>query len=389
MLTKILRVKILFVINNIYGVGNGLNASARTTVANLRKAGQEVRVISMKNKDPQGPQPDYIVPSYKFPIFQPLIEAQNYYFAETDYDVLREAISWADVIHVEEPFGLEYRAAVMAAEMKKPCVGTFHLYPENIFCNIKMSWCKTFNHGLMWLWKVFVFDKCSYIQCPTKNVADRLARFKFKAKLPVISNGMTVTGAPVTQDCQTDPYLITCIGRLSNEKDQYTLLHAMKYTKYADKIQLYFAGAGPEEQRIKLIADEFVDRGIIKIKPKFAFHTIDELNELSSKAYLYIHCANVEVEGLSCVEALRQGSVPVIAKAKYSGTPQFALDERSLFRAGNARELAAKIDWWIEHPKEHDEMRPLYSQSVNKYEISKSIEQLIEMYQNAISEARS
>lgn len=377
--------KVLFAINNLYGVGNGLNASARTTIKHLKEMGVDVRTISMANKDPEGPQPEYIVPSYKFPLFQPLIEAQNYYFAQTDYDVAREAVAWADVVHLEEAFGLEYRVACIAQEMGKPVVGTFHLYPENMFCNIKMTWCKTFNHGCMWLWKKFVFDKCSHIQCPTQTVTDRLKRFHFKAKLHTISNGMTVNSEPIVQPAQTNPYLITCIGRLSNEKDQYTLLHAMEYSKYNHKIQLYFAGAGPEEHRIKLIAEELYSRGIIRRKPKFAFHTIDELNQLSSKAYLYIHCANVEVEGLSCVEALRQGSVPIIAMAPLSGTPQFALDERSLFRAGNAKELARKIDWWIENPEEHEHMRPLYRESVKKYEIHKSMEQLIDMYKEAMA----
>lgn len=378
--------KVLYVVNNLYGVGNGLNASARTSIANLKKMGLDVRSLSMANRLADSPQPEFIVPAYKFPLFQPLIEAQNYYFAETDYDVVREALEWADIVHLEEPFGLQYRVACMANAMGVPVVGTYHLHPENIFCNIKMSWCRSLNGALLWLWKVFIFDKCSHLQCPTQNVTDRLARFKFKAKLHTISNGLTIYGDSMENSCQTDPYLITCIGRLSNEKDQYTLLRSMRYSKYADKIQLYFAGAGPEEHRIKLYAEDLVEAGVIKNKPKFGFHTIDQLNELSSKAYLYIHCADVEVEGLSCVEALRQGSVPVIAKARLSGTPQFALDSRSLFKAGNARDLAAKIDWWIEHPAEHDEMRPKYKASVEQYEISKSMEQLVDMYKIAIAE---
>lgn len=377
--------KILFVVGNFYGLGNGLQASARTTVQYLRDAGEDVRVISMANPDPDGPQPEYIVPRYDFPLFQSLIEAQNYVFAQTDYKVAREAVAWADVVHLEEPFGLQYRVGKIAKRMGKPVVATFHLFPENMFCNIKMTWCKTFNHSCMWLWKRFIFDMCSDIQCPTQCVADRLARFHFKARLHVISNGMKVNNDPIDQPAQTDPYLITCIGRLSNEKDQYTLLRAIKYSKYSEKIQLFFAGAGPEEHRIKLLAEELYNRHFIKRKAKFGFLNMDQLNELSSKAYLYIHCANVEVEGLSCVEALRQGSVPVIATSPLSGTPQFALDERSLFRAGKARELARKIDWWIDNPEEHEHMRPLYRKSVEKYEIHKSIQQLIDMYKKAIA----
>ena len=46
--------KILFVLNNIYTSGNGLAASARRTVAYLREAGHEVRIVSGPNhKNPE------------------------------------------------------------------------------------------------------------------------------------------------------------------------------------------------------------------------------------------------------------------------------------------------------------------------------------------------
>ncbi len=377
--------KVLLVINNINAKGNGLDASARTTIKHLKDRGIEVRTLSMASQDTDRPQPEYALDEFIFPIFQPLISAQNYCFAKPDSKVIREALEWADIVHIEEPFGLQRRVVREASRMGIPIVGTLHIFPENIFCNIKMAWSRFLNHGMMWIWKKTVFDYCSDIQCPTECVADRLRRFRYKAELHTISNGLTLSGSVADVPCRTDPYLITCIGRLSNEKDQYTLLHAMEYSRYSDRIQLHFAGAGPEEQRIKYVADDLYSRGLIKSKPIFGFYTIDELNRLSSTAYLYVHCATVEVEGLSCVEALRQGSVPVIARSPLSGTSQFALDERSTFKAKRPKELAAKIDWWIENPDEHEHMRPLYRASVEKYAISKSIDQLIEMYEKAIA----
>ena len=51
--------KILFVVNNFFCEGNGLDESARRTVKALREAGQEVRVLSGKNlEDPNGPHAD-------------------------------------------------------------------------------------------------------------------------------------------------------------------------------------------------------------------------------------------------------------------------------------------------------------------------------------------
>ena len=96
--------KILYVVNNYYAPGNGLSASARRTVAGLKKAGADVRVLSAKNDDPDGPQPEYVLPDFKVPVFNGLINKQGYSFAGTDIAVMEEAVAWADIVHLEEPF---------------------------------------------------------------------------------------------------------------------------------------------------------------------------------------------------------------------------------------------------------------------------------------------
>ena len=69
--------KILFVVNNYYATGNGLSASARRTVEYLKKAGQDVRVLSGPNHNPDGPQPDYLLEDYKFPLVDFLITSNG------------------------------------------------------------------------------------------------------------------------------------------------------------------------------------------------------------------------------------------------------------------------------------------------------------------------
>jgi len=375
--------KVLLVTNGFYMTGNGLFASARTTYKYLREAGVDVRVLSMKNADPDGPQPEFPLEKYHFPVFQPLIDKQGYSFASSDEKVLKEAIQWADVIHLEEAFVLEIRVANLARKYGVPCVATFHLHPENIFCNIGMINWKLPNNIMLDVWRKSVFDKCSHIQCPTQNVLDRLTEAGYKAKLHLIPNGAVLHQDELVSKPETDPYLVECIGRLSVEKDQYTLLNAMKFSKYADRIQLYFAGQGPEKKKLMRKAAALN----MKYPPVFAFHTPRELRELSSRAYLYIHCATIEVEGLSCIEALQQGAVPIIAQSKLSATPQFALCPESLFTEKNPQELASKIDWWIEHPEKRAEMGKVYADSIHKYEIHYSIDALIKMYQQAIDDA--
>lgn len=77
----------------------------------------------------------------------------------------------------------------------------------------------------------------------------------------------------------------------------------------------------------------------------------------------------------------------VIANSKKSATPQFALDERSLFKAGDSKDLAAKIDYWIEHEKERRRMEYAYSELAKKYDLEQCVLQAEKMFEQAMLDA--
>ena len=374
--------KILFVLNNFYSTGNGLAASARRTVAALREAGEEVRVLSGPNHTPGGPQPEYALKDFYFPLFQPIIDAQGYHFASTDVRIVEEAVRWADVVHMEEPFVLEIRTARIARKLGKPITGTYHLHPENVFFSLGMGSWRFPNQLLLKVWRDCCFNKWKYVQCPTRNVKERLLANGFTSDLRVISNGL-VPDACVRVPHENKPFVLICIGRLSGEKDQYTLLEAMKHSAHARNVQLVFAGQGPQEKRIRRMARKLYTDGILSYEPVFDFLDRDGLRNLAARADLAIHCATVEVEGLSIMEAMQQGAVPVIARGPITGTDQFALDDRSRFNQKDALELAAKIDWWLDHPKEMEAMRSAYVNEMQNYAIELSVREMIKMFRDA------
>ena len=374
--------KILFILNNFYSTGNGLSASARRTVNALKEAGEEVRVLSGPNHTPGGPQPEYPLKDFYFPLFQPIINAHGYHFASTDTRMVEEAVRWADVVHMEEPFVLEIRTTRIARRLGKPITGTYHLHPENIFYSLGMGSWKFPNQLMLKIWRVWCFNKWKYVQCPTKNVKDRLEANGYKADLRVISNGL-VPDACVRVPHENKPYLLICIGRLSGEKSPCTLLEAMRHCSHAQNIQLYFAGRGPEEKKVRRMARKLYAEGVLSHDPVFDFLDRDGLRNLAAKADLAIHCATVEVEGLSIMEAMQQGAVPIIAQGPITGTYQFALDERSRFRQKDALELAQKIDWWLDHPAELEAARGSYVEEMKRYSIEYSVRELMKMFKDA------
>lgn len=202
----------------------------------------------------------------------------------------------------------------------------------------------------------------------------------------MISNGIDIPAEPIQANPVSPDGTIDllCIGRLAKEKSQNTLLQAMRYSRYADRIRLNFAGNGPKAKYYKKMAEDLYKEGVLKIPASFGFYSHDELRELARKSYLYIHCAWVEVEGLSCLEAVQQGTVPVIAHGELIGTPVFALCPESLYPVCDSKALAERIDWWIEHPEKRNEMAQRYADSARNYDINKSAEALIAMFNQAL-----
>lgn len=378
--------RVLFVCNNAYNRGNGLSTSVGNTIRRLRESGVDARLMSVRNEDPDGPQPDFPLEHFVFPIFEPIIRANGFCYAKINRMRIGEALDWADVIHLEEAFLLERIVRRMAQRLGKTCVATFHLYPHNITANLGLRKNNLLDAILIRLWRDGLYNHCAGIQCPTQPVKEYLRKNCIKARLHVISNGIRIVEKPVSAApvMPEEPIRILCIGRLAAEKSQNTLLEAMRFCRHAARIQLVFAGNGPKAGSYKKLAGRLVKEGVLSKEPVFGFYTQEQLGQLCRSSYLYVHCAWVEVEGLSCIEATREGLVPIIAEGPLIGTSQFALCPESKYPVGDSRELAQRIDWWIEHPQVRNDRALDYVRDAGNYSIDRSISALVEMYKAAL-----
>lgn len=365
--------------------GNGVCSAVLALKSRLLEEGMNVRILACENADPNGGQPDYPLRHWPFPIFEPIVVKNGFRYPEVDKVIIEKAIQWADLVHIMEGFPLSIAAVKIAKKLGKPCVASYHILTHNITYNLGIKFDTFINKLINKWWSSAVYNQCKFVHCPTETVKTHLIENGYTAPMKVITNGIELAEkVPASDDLYKKPYNILSVGRLSYEKDPFTLLNAMKYSKYAADIQLHFAGNGPKADAVKKLARKYVKNGILKHEPSFGFYTLPELQQLAASSYLYIHCACVEVEGLSCIEAIQQGTVPIIATSKLSATAQFALDERSLFPATDAKALAERIDWWIEHPEERQKMSKLYTESAQKYNAKESTLQIIQMYEEAL-----
>ena len=383
--------KILLVIDTYDTNNNGTSISAQRFAAVLREHGNEVRILTTGE-----PAPDkFVLKEFKVPLFNDLIHSQGFQFAQVDLDIIREAVAWADIVHCMMPFALETATKLIADQMHKPSTAAFHIQPENMTSSIGLGKAEWLNDRFYYTFRFLLYQHFNHIHVPSQFMADELVKRGYKAKIHVISNGIDpdfiaagqrkLSNSDGGHTSRSDGSLITIVmvGRLSGEKRQDVIINAVPFSKYADRIQLVFAGKGPKY-------DEYVELGKqLKNPPQFVFLSKPELIDLLLRTDLYVHASDMESEAISCIEAFATGLVPVIANSEDSATPQFALDGRSLFAPGRPKDLARAIDWWLDHPDEKAKMEREYAEAAKNYDIDTSVRLCEQMFREAIEETEN
>lgn len=383
--------KILLVIDTYDTNNNGTSISAQRFAAVLREHGNEVRILTTGE-----PAPDkFVLKEFKVPLFNDLIHSHGFQFAQVDLDIIREAVAWADIVHCMMPFALETATKLIADQMHKPSTAAFHIQPENMTSSVGLGKAERINDRFYHVFNWTLYSRFTHIHTPSQFMADELVKHGYKAKIHVISNGIDpdfiaagqrkLSNSDGGHTSRSDGSLITIVmvGRLSGEKRQDVIINAVPFSKYADRIQLVFAGKGPKY-------DEYVELGKqLKNPPQFVFLSKPELIDLLLRTDLYVHASDMESEAISCIEAFATGLVPVIANSEDSATPQFALDGRSLFAPGRPKDLARAIDWWLDHPDEKAKMEREYAEAAKKYDIDTSVRLCEQMFREAIEETEN
>lgn len=385
--------KILFVIDSFYTTNNGTSISAQRYAGELRRRGHEVRVLCWDNPKDTATEPmtDGVFRTQKFivPIFQYLLDKHDFSFALNEKQTVHEACDWADLVHVFVPFGITWEAIHYCNKIGKPVTAAFHIQPENITSSIGMGKVDWVNEMFYHRWSKDIYNHVRHVHVPSKFMGGMIAERGYTAKIHPISNGIQDAFMEAgerkkamirVKKADDAPIKIMMIGRLSQEKRQDVIINAVKYSKYADRIQLVFAGKGPEyEKYVELGKD-------LKHQPQFIYVGRDELIENLLETDLYVHASDMESEAISCIEAFATGLVPVIANSHVSATPQFALDGRSLFIPGDPKDLARAIDYWLDHPGERRVMEEKYRQFGRQYSLATSVEMFEQMLNEEIQE---
>jgi glycosyltransferase involved in cell wall biosynthesis len=366
------------VVSDVLGPeNNGTTIAAMNLIRHLRGAGHTVRVLC-SDQDKKGLADHYIVPNLN--LGAPLntyVKKVGVSLSKPEEKVIREALEGADAVHIMFPFLLAFKAAKMAKDMGLPITAGFHMQAQNFTSYIKMNWCAPANRAVYKIAWRHLYRYADAIHYPTefiKNIFE--SEIKRSTNGYVISNGVHsyVERRNLQKPTEfEDKFVILTVGRYSREKAQDTLLKAVALSAHKENIQLILAGQGVKERYYRKLAKKLPNPPVFKLYGRNEL--IDELNRCD----LYVHPAEMELEGISCLEAIACGKATVVSDSALSATKEFAVDESCIFRNRNPKDLARVIDHFIENSEARRACGEKYYASAHVYSQAECMQKMEEM----------
>ena len=358
--------KVLVVSDVLGEENNGTTIAAMNLIRYLKAQGEDVRILC-NDQDKKGVPGYYVVPTRSLGPLNGLLKKNNVTLANPKKEIIEEALEGVDVVHIILPFKLGKATLKLAREKGIPVCAGFHCQAENFSAHILnfMNFKFFNNHVYRRFYRQF-YSKVNAIHYPTEFIRNVFeTTIKRKTNAYVISNGvndMYQKSYVERSTALSKHFNILFIGRISKEKSHPVLMKAVSLSKYKDNIQLVFAGKGPREDKIHELEKKY---GLNPVM--MDFYSRQDLIHIINSCDLYVHPAEIEIEAISCLEAIKCGLVPVISDSPRSATNGFALDDKNLFKNNDAQDLANKIDYWIEHPQEKEEYSKRYLNYADRF----------------------
>ncbi len=366
------RLHIAYATDMFDGVKTGGVISARRFVSALREH-HDVTVIA------GGPSGEGLVglPRFTIPPFGRVMREMGFIFAWPSRAKLEPVLRRADVLHVQFPFWLGIRATRLAQELGIPVVAASHVLPENIFHNVGVRSERVMD----WTWRFFIsklYGRANHVVVPTAFGLSELRRHGLTVPADVISNGIPSQFHPGPDEREAryrGRFLVLAVSRLAKEKRIETIIEAVRLSRNASRIQLVLCGQGPEEERLRQLAEPLPVPAEFRVIPE------DEMPALMRSADLLVHAADVELEGMALLEALGTGLPTLVAEAPRSAASTLAIGTEFCFPSGDSAQLAGKIDQLVEHPEQLARARQASLAAAARLRLETSVAKLETIYQ--------
>ena len=279
------------------------------------------------------------------PGFNGILNSMKVPLAKPNGDLIRQSLRGIDLLHVQFPFFLGFAAISEARRLGIPVICSFHVQPENLLHNIALR-SRLLAKILYKLFVMGFYNRADLVIVPSEFAARVLQVNGLKTPIKVISNGVPEQFLDLVHELRCDAgvkasFRLLSVGRLATEKQHAILLRAVARSRFRQSIQLSIVGTGPLEHDLKNLARRLhLDVCIESVSDQV-------LLDLYAAADLFVHAGDIELEGMSVMEAMATGNAVLVSDSENSATGRLVRHEKALFKSGDVEHLASQIDYWL------------------------------------------
>ncbi|MDC7235798.1 MAG: glycosyltransferase [Spirochaetales bacterium] len=372
--------RIVFVIDS-WNPGNGCIVATQRLVKELQDRGHDIALVTTAGKSASEFNGEvFEVPGFYLPGVKETMVSMDFKFGKGVKSILKKAFTGADLVQIQFPYFMAGPAVKVAKRMGVPVMGACHIQSQNM--TGAMNNDNSLGDWFFNTWFNFeLFKRVEAIHCPSPFAADLIKSKGSNAHFRVISNGIPRQYVPLERERPEffgDKFVMLSIGRLAYEKQQTMMIEALKKSKYKENIQLLICGKGPSEEELKKQSEG------LPVPPRIEFISDEDKMTYLNTADMYLHSSLIELESLSCLEALGSGLPCLIGNSPLSAASQFGLNEKFVFQYDDVDELAAKIDYWYENQEELKEMKKEALNMAENFRMDKVIDAMEQLHRDVI-----
>lgn len=232
-----------------------------------------------------------------------------------------------DVIHSHTEFGVGIFARLFSKQFNIPLVHTYHTLYEDYTHYITHGYFdKSSKKIVEYLTKFYCDKTANELIVPTNKIYKLFKeKYEFTKNIHIIPTGIEIERFFIENidkklvqtlnkrlNFQKRDFIIIFVGRLASEKNVEFLLNAHKrLVKKHSNIKLLIVGDGPDKENYeRMVKDLGIEKNVL-FNGKAAWEEIP----------YYYHCADLfatasttETQGLTVIEAMAAGKVPVCIK---------------------------------------------------------------------------
>lgn len=232
-----------------------------------------------------------------------------------------------DVIHSQTEFGIGTFARLLAKQLNIPLVHTYHTMYEDYVHYITKGYFNKSSKKIVEYLTLFYCDKTvSELIVPTKKTYDLFKeKYNVDREVHIIPTGIEIerfyeenidkeklSKLKKKFKINKDDFIGIFIGRLGQEKNIVFLLDVIKdLKKKLPNFKFLLVGDGPDFDLYKDIIKEYDIEDRVIMTGKVPWEEVPYYYHLSD---IFLTASHTETQGLTVIEAMASGSVPVCVK---------------------------------------------------------------------------